>query len=138
MLIKQTGDFLVTLLDCEYVPYILKPSRITHRSSTLIDNVFMRAKKMMCSQSFLITDTMSDHYPCILSYCLLYNKSTPCDLVVEKRKLSDEAISKIQQKLLFHDWSYVDRPDITVNDCNKYLASTIDKVMNEYAPKKTV
>ena len=92
----------------------------------------------MRSKSYLITDYMSDHYPCVLSY-VLDNKITNLpELSVEKKKLSDESIAKIQQGLLFYDWSYVDNPDVSVDDCYMYLVDAIEQQLNEHAPKRVV
>ena len=41
---KSTCDCLSLMLDNGYVPYIVKPTRITHRSGTLIDNIYMKMK----------------------------------------------------------------------------------------------
>ena len=62
-----TMDFYSLMLDCEYASFILKSSRVTHKTCTLIDNIFVKRSGRPKSNSFLITDSMSDHYPCLLS-----------------------------------------------------------------------
>ena len=42
---------------------------------------------------------MSD--PCLLSYKLVNSDIDPTEIIFEKRKLSHEAMSKIQESLLF-------------------------------------
>ena len=65
-----TRTFLSKMLDNDFVPYIMKPRRVTYSSGTLIDNVFVNSKTILPNQSYVILDGMSDHYPCLLSYAL--------------------------------------------------------------------
>ena len=132
---KHTGNFLLFMLDNEFVPYVLKPTRITHQTSTLIDNIFVRTKRIRCSHCYLITDSMSDHYPCILSYNLATQSCKSDDTVIEKRKLTESLIQKIQQSLLFQDWSAIYNPDISVHDSYRVLSNIIEETLNEHAPK---
>ena len=132
---KQTRDFLSAMYDANYLPMILKPTRITHRSSTLIDNIFVRNKQMSANKSFVVVDGMSDHYPCLLMY-ELHQKGGGPDLFFEKRKLTEDVIKKIQQSLLFHDWS--DMYSMNVNDAYSYLINVINGMLDTHAPKKVI
>ena len=136
---KQTREFFAFLVDNNCIPYILKPTRVTHVSSTLIDNIYVKSKskRLRRNVSYIITDSMSDHYPCLLAYSLANCKPNLDDLYIEKRKISDEAVLKVQQDLLFHDWCYLDT-NISVNDSYEYLSNTIENSLNKHAPKKTV
>ena len=83
---SPTRDYFNQMLNYHYIPYILKPTRVTHRSSTLIDNIYVKSKSVKLHENliYIITDGMSDHYPCICSHVLntSVDKSTP--LVIEK------------------------------------------------------
>ena len=83
-------------------------------------------------QSLIICDNMSDHYPCLLS--IPTNEQT-YDKIIEVRKLSEETITKINQKLLFTDWSLIYEMD--VNDGTSFLIDQITDALNEFAPKHT-
>ena len=135
---KEIMNFFDYLLNEDLIPYILKPTRITHKSSTLIDNIFVKSKAIMPNNSFVIVDGMSDHYPCLLSYSLKISSSHDApDLVIERRKLNDTALLKIQQSLLFHDWTGI--VDMTVDRSYEYLIAVITNAMDKHAPvKKTV
>ena len=67
---KGTKNFITEMMDNNFVSYVTKPTRITHRSGTLIDNIYVRSKTLNKNVSYVITDSMSDHYPCLLSYML--------------------------------------------------------------------
>ena len=53
----------------------------------------------------MITDCMSDHFPRFVSLELTDSCERPVDMYLEKRKIKEDVLLKIQQKLLFHDWS---------------------------------
>ena len=125
-------------LDNRYLPLMTKPTRVTHTSSTLIDNIFVRSKRLMPNKSYIITDCMSDHYPCFLSYLLFEANTKANPIVVEKRKLTEEALFKIQHKLLHHNWSVLYDPDLSVDDSYCYLSYIIRSAMDECAPIRTV
>ena len=60
-----TQKFLDTLLDANLLPMIIQPSRIVHKSATLIDNIFI-SEVLQCNfDSAIIIDDMSDHLPCM-------------------------------------------------------------------------
>ena len=88
---KPTNNFLSFLLSNEFVPYISKPTRVTHNTCTLIDGIYVHAKNKAIakSKSVVIVDGMSDHYPCFLSYTMkterIPNKSK--EIVFEKKKI---------------------------------------------------
>ena len=55
---SHTRHFLSTMLDDGYVPYILKLTRITHSTSSLIDNAYLKCDKLssISNYSYVITD----------------------------------------------------------------------------------
>ena len=133
---QPTSDFLAKMLNNCFVPYILKPTRITHSSSTLIDNIYVKSKSLMKNSSYIVVDGMSDHYLCLLLYNLNVDRIKDVEIVLNKHKLKEEKMLKIQEMLLFHDWSCV--LDMDVNDSYSYLISVITKALNRYAPSCSV
>ena len=79
---------------------------------------------------------MSDHYLCLLSYELGVRSKSQDYTVIEKRKLTDDSMLKIQEDLLFHDWSLVN--DMGINEGYEYLVKVISRVMDQHAPKKVI
>ena len=79
---QPTQDFFDMLIQREFLPSILKPTRITHRSSTLIDNIYVKSNPINQSRSYVIEDGMSDHYACFVSYIVKRDKlrDTPVTL----------------------------------------------------------
>ena len=95
---KCTNKMLSLMIDHSYVPFITKPTCVTHRTSTLIDNIYVSSKNINKNCSFVLSDPMSDHYPCLLSYSLAKSKIKTDELTIEKRKITDDVISWMQQK----------------------------------------
>ena len=91
---RMTNDFHSFMLDNFHVPHILKPTQVTHSTSTLIDNIYVKARPLMPNKSYVIVNGMSDHYPCLLSYklCPAYADSV---VMIQKRKLTDDVMLKI-------------------------------------------
>ena len=130
-----TADFYSCMLDHEYVAMMLKPTRVTHSTSTLMDNIFVQSKKLMSNASYVLVDGMSDHYPCVVSYNITGVKSDQ-ETVIEKRKLTDSRMLKAQEMLLFHNWTII--YDMSVNESYEYLISVITNALDKIAPKKLI
>ena len=80
---------------------------------------------------------MSDHYPCLVSYIFVnHAKGNGDEVTLEKRKLNEDAMLKIQKDLLFYNWSVI--ANMSVDESYAYLISVITDVMNVHAPKKCV
>ena len=94
----QTQQFLEATLENSLIPTITKPTRVTHSSATLIDNIFLKSELHETHQSKILIDNISDHYPSLL---LMENpnltKKAPCK--VKKRKIGQKEITSIKSKL---------------------------------------
>ena len=58
-----TQHFLQTVLDCNMLPTITRPSRITKNSATLINNIFVSKFQQRNFYSCLLIDDTLDHFP---------------------------------------------------------------------------
>ena len=133
---KATSDFNDFLLLNGYAASITKPTRITHSTSTLIDNIFCKGPVFFGYNSFVLVEDLSDHYPCILQCELHDGAQNKDDHVLYKRKITDSVYLKLNQNLLFHDWSPIYSFD--VDGAYDYLISIINKYLDELAPKKLI
>ncbi len=59
----KTKELLDLFLTSNLLPSITKPTRITHSSSTLIDNIYISTSHAIPSLSGIITTDISDHFP---------------------------------------------------------------------------
>ena len=61
----STRKFLDLILDSGLWPVITRPTRITQRSATLIDNIYI-SKNLQCKfDSAILLDDISDHLPLV-------------------------------------------------------------------------
>ena len=132
---KPTSDFLQMINENRFITAITKPTRVTHQSSTLIDNIFIGCKTLHSFSSYVITDSMSDNYPCLVSYSI-NNPIWVADMLIEKRKLTEEAIKRIQQDLLFLDWTPM--RSMTTNDVYNFFITKTTEVLDFHAPQKII
>ena len=63
---NPTSDFFNINLESGMIPSILIPTRVTHSSATLIDNINVSQKLLERYESTVIETDLSDHYPCII------------------------------------------------------------------------
>ena len=85
-------------------PCITKPTRITHSSATLIDNIFCSQDLYRRTSSGIVIDDISDHMPCysvIESFIL----TILVDTYMTKRKLNNKTITSLKKDLGKVDWN---------------------------------
>ena len=63
---KKTQQFLNLNLDLDLFPVITRPTRITHTSATLIDNIFLDSRLTGQTVKKILVDDISDHLPSVL------------------------------------------------------------------------
>ena len=66
----DTQRFLELIIDNEMFPCITRPTRITHQSATIIDNIIVNKELYNINYSNIIISDLSDHMPslCILKH----------------------------------------------------------------------
>ena len=63
---KKTQQFLNLNLDHDLFPVITRPTRITHSSATLIDNIFLDSKLTGRTDNKILVTDISDHLPSVV------------------------------------------------------------------------
>ena len=63
----HTQDFLEQTLQMGLYPAIIRPTRITKSSTTLIDNIFVSSDLYSMCKSWILIDSTSDHFLCVLT-----------------------------------------------------------------------
>ena len=130
---KPTGKFLELMLQLNMLPTITRPMRITSNSATLIDNIFISAKLQWSFDSCVIVNDMSDHLPTLmlLKQTKLVDKSP---LVYRSRKLTEEKIQSIKEKLKETDWNGVLNSENCNTNFNKF-GEELKRTMDDIAPE---
>ena len=132
----KTDECIELLLKNQFESLITKPTRVTHSTATLIDNIFVKRNNKFQLKSSILLEDISDHYPCLLQINSKFYCIDNAELVLEKRKFSDKAFASINQDLLFANWAIMYGMD--VNCCYQYLLNVIQKSFDKWAPIKTI
>jgi len=132
---KPTSEFLELNLTTGLLPMITKPTRITHTSATLIDNIYAKAKDAINSESAILVTDISDHFPCLL---MLRKDLKKCkeNITLSKRDLNEQTISNINEHLSQFDWpTLID--NCNANDSYNIFDEKIQQGLEKHAPLKT-
>ena len=133
---KLTREFVNFLNDQMFITCILKPTRVTHATSTLIDNIFVKSSSLNEFKSYVLVDHMSDHYPCFVSYKLKGVDDNNAEIMIKKRKLNEPAIHRVCEELLFFDWTPI--YGMTVDESYSFLTESITHVLDRISPRKII
>lgn len=130
---QNTANFLNLNLDSGLLPTIVKPTRITHSTATLIDNIYVRSRQVFQSKAAILTTDISDHLPCLLLIDCECKQSKE-SIKFQHRKLDDTALMNIKTDIGNTDWSELNQLDS--NDGYNLLVTKITESLNKYAPQK--
>ena len=131
-----TENFYDILLNHNLEPLISKPTRVTHGSATLIDNIYVKLNRRLEVEGSIMLEDLSDHFPCLAVISSEYYCDKGTELVIEKRKLNKDVYMKINENLLFTDWNeiYV----MNVDESYEFLINKILKYLDKHAPMKQI
>ena len=101
-----TQDFLNIMYSNALLPNITKPTRVTKKSATLIDNIFSNSllETNQILTGILYSD-ITDHFPVFhIDYSVSIQKEA---MIIKKRIYSEANIANFTTALNNHDWSHV-------------------------------
>ena len=133
---NPTRRFVDALLDAGLMPSISKPTRISHTSATLIDNIIIDQKYNGNYESYVLIDNTSDHLPCAT---VLENIQT-CkrDYVkVTRREYSKANITRLKTSLQSLDYNGKLNSNTSLDNKTKNFIETISEEIEHFLPKKT-
>ena len=85
----NTLDLLDTNLDLKLFPTILRPTRITNTTATLIDNIYLSEQLATKYLLFILDCDISDHLPCLTVFNKQHKKVKD-PLILKTRHIDDE------------------------------------------------
>lgn len=131
---KPTSDLFDHFISNGLVPVITKPTRITHSTASLIDNIYIKLNDTHVT-SGILTTKLSDHLP-IFAFYGKTNRTKPEPVTRESRKLNDTNILKIKNKLIRYDWSRLRQ--LNSNDSYNEFLDILTRTIDNVAPMKTI
>ena len=133
---KRTQHFLHSLLDKELFPTVTRPTRITHHSATLIDNIFVSSNLHKKYESAILINDMSDHLP-ILTMLRQTKLKNNTPLIFESRNLNEKNLEKINAELKQIKWE----DKLIGSNCNENyntMTSLINASMDKHSPLQKI
>ena len=132
---QKTQMFIEKNYGFNLFPCYNKPTRITHTSATLIDNIFCSSKLHTNSMNYIIIDDISDHLPCI-SVLPEASPTLVDETVIIKRKLSVKNITKIRDDLSKINWTEKLSNQTGCDKMFNVLHDVITKTLDKHAALK--
>ena len=130
--LNPTSEFLDPMFSNSFIPLINKPTRITPKSATLIDNIF--ANEYDNEHKYMTgihTTDISDHYP-IFHISLNQNKPKEEDYQMI-RLINGSNLEKYANDIQNHDWSLVNHHD-SCQSAFTYFAETPECIFDDAFP----
>jgi hypothetical protein len=132
---KTTSALLDICLSSNMIPTITKPTRVTHSSATLIDNIYI---KHVTSDihSGIIYVNLSDHFPvfCFFGSQIVIKPTKP--LIFKYRPMTDIVLGLITNTLDDTNWDNLLNAD-TIQAYENFT-SKLNDIVHRHAPEKTV
>ena len=109
----STSNSLNLVATYKFFPVILRPTRITEFTATLIDNIYTNGHSYMCNMdSCILVEDISDHLP-ILLYIDFYRMLTGKVNAHPKRTFGEREKSDFLLSLQQVDWSGADALELS-------------------------
>ena len=129
---RNTKKFLDINLDNNLLPTIIRPTRITHDTATLIDNIYLSQDIAYNHESAIINSHISDHLPCIVSLQKTIAKHNVEPKTILQRDLSKNKINLINEQLASFDWSQ--SQTLNINEGYDFIIQVIERTVNRISP----
>jgi len=100
----KTNEFIESSLTHGFLPLITKPTRVTHASCTLIDNILSNSCNNTL-ESGVILNSISDHFPIFHVTSETQNKQKPTTFI--SRDITNEKINQFNEMLSMNNWENV-------------------------------
>ena len=131
----KTEYFLNILMTNFFQPHILSPTRITHHTATLTDNIFFNSLEFNVISGSILTD-ISDHLP---DFLIINNLSSiPSNVKLFKRDYSKFNEVMFLNELKSLHWENILPPDDNVNDIFGSFYTTLQEIVERHAPLRKV
>ena len=131
----NTANFLNLNLASGILPMITKPSRVTHTSATLIDNIYTNSELATVGRSAILVSDISDHFPCLVLFDRVFKKDMQ-PLKFMHRKITDVGTDRIKENIINVDWNVMD--NMNIDDAYEYFVTELTSIIDTYAPLREV
>lgn len=130
---KNTQELLNTYFNSNFIPTIIKPTRITHSTATLIDNLYIKTNIANGIMSGIINTDISDHLPIFISVGKTKLNKIPT-MKIYTRSMNDTKLDQIKKEIGKQKWAELDI--MGTNDAHKYFITKLNEIIDNIAPVK--
>ena len=128
---QHTSNLFDTYISNGLIPVITRPTRITHQTASLIDNIYIKLPNETKLKSGILTSKLSDHLP-IFAFYGASNKQKATSTKLQYRDLNNDKMEEIKLRLINYDWNYLHN----MNSNDSFLEQ-VNKIIDEISPTKT-
>jgi exonuclease III len=116
------------------IPVITKPTRITHSTATLIDNIYITENLTTNYKTGIVTYDISDHLPCLVTIKnnSLTKKTTNVEFIC--RQLQEKNILEFKKELQNIDCNLLDK--LNCEEAYNTFTETLHQALNNTCPEK--
>ena len=130
---EHANRFLNQMYSSQFYPVIIRPTRITTNSATIIDNIFINNIYLDRSSGILIND-LSDHLP-VVQISPNLNIQKPKKNSFKRRELTKANIYKLRIEIQNISWEYLKTIN-DVDDAYSYFQEKFLRLYNTCIPNK--
>ena len=130
----HTADLFNTFIGYGLIPTITKPTRITHCTASLIDNLFAKIPSDQSIKSGIMITKISDHLP-IFTFIGNSPKKNKIPMNIKYRELNETNINKIQYSLQQFNWSILNT--LQTNEAYDTFVLKLKNTIDQHAPEIT-
>ena len=131
---NNVSDFINLMYSYLFIPLIIKPTRVTQTSASIIDHIWTNDLQNY-QTSGIIFASISDHFPVFASFKLHESKLQHSETVIKKRIYNSDSINLFKSDLQNYAWE----ADITGQNVNHDFTIYMEKFLllyNKHFPVK--
>ena len=132
-----TRQFIESNLDFNLLPIITRPTRVTHNSATLIDNIIISEKLQIKYKSGIMINDASDHLPCYLTLPDETDHEVKKFNLKHVQKFSTKTRAAIVRDLNETAWVRI-LENLSTNDSFECFHRHLLQILDKHAPIKTI
>ena len=134
---KKVQYYLNLIYQNSFIPTVNKPTRVTRKTSTIIDHILTNLFVNTNFKTFIFKIDISDHFP----ICFLQPTSRPREenevTYITKRVINNNAIELFKQELYKTSWDDVIN-NKNPNDAYNYFSHKLIVLYDKYFPKQNI
>lgn len=130
---NDTNKFIHQMFSSHFYPVINKPTRITPKTATIIDNIFINNVDRNSINGILMND-LSDHLP-VFQVIPLMTTEAKQNKLYNRRLITKRNIEKLREEMLHTNWDNLKNTN-DVDDAYKCFQDIVLNSYNSCIPEK--